>query len=281
MSYLLPAGSGGMEQFYQQVFRRLREQMAERTALPRQLHRCRRAREALVGAETWREAFRISVEQSPEHAVSFLRERVKTEIKKFLREPPPGEQPHAAPAARPADRGRRARAPTGPTIQQDYLDEFGGKLAGLLPGNFTPQGSGPMKVLINYPADAKNEVVEDYLRSLAQPAHRAQRHRGLPAHRRPSRSRWCCSAPRWASPRWTRSATCCGGGRARWTGPGPTDLLRWRQRTGYDFGYLATREHHRVAILHRMLCALWNGKAPFTAGRKRHPSGSTSRSAAA
>ena len=42
--------------------------------------------------------------------------------------------------------------------------------------------------------------------------------------------------------------------------PQPTDMLRWRQRTGYDFGYLATREEHRVEILHRMLCALWNGK---------------------
>src|SRR5260370_20437921 len=43
--------------------------------------------------------------------------------------------------------------------------------------------------------------------------------------------------------------------------PEPTDLLRWRQRTGYDFGYLATREEHRVKILNRLLCALWNGKA--------------------
>src|SRR6185437_925434 len=43
--------------------------------------------------------------------------------------------------------------------------------------------------------------------------------------------------------------------------PRPTDLLRWRQRTGYDFGYLATREHHRIEILHRILCALWNGRA--------------------
>ncbi len=51
----------------------------------------------------------------------------------------------------------------------------------------------------------------------------------------------------------------------RWSGalakPEPTDLLRWRQRTGYDFGYLATREVHREEIVHRLLCALWNGKA--------------------
>jgi hypothetical protein len=43
--------------------------------------------------------------------------------------------------------------------------------------------------------------------------------------------------------------------------PRPTDLLRWRQRTGYDYGYLATREHNRVEILHRLLSAFWNGKA--------------------
>jgi hypothetical protein len=50
----------------------------------------------------------------------------------------------------------------------------------------------------------------------------------------------------------------------QWSGalakPQPADLLPWRQRTGFDFGYLATREAHRVEILHRLLCAAWNGK---------------------
>ena len=50
--------------------------------------------------------------------------------------------------------------------------------------------------------------------------------------------------------------------------PEPTDLLRWRQRTGYDFGYLATRETHRVEILHRLLCALWNGRATVVQGKE-------------
>jgi hypothetical protein len=36
--------------------------------------------------------------------------------------------------------------------------------------------------------------------------------------------------------------------------------LKWRQRTGYNFGYLASREIHRVQILQRILCALWNGR---------------------
>ena len=118
-----------------------------------------------------------------------------------------------------------------------------------------------MKVLITYPADAENEVVRNYLRSTVdlpsgprvtedfrRTEHRVDLGRPLP-HRA------------WASPRSMRSATCCGCGRMRWPSPRPTDLLRWRQRTGYDFGYLATREHHRVEILHRILCALWNGRA--------------------
>jgi hypothetical protein len=42
--------------------------------------------------------------------------------------------------------------------------------------------------------------------------------------------------------------------------PGRADRLPWRQRTGYRIGYLGTREEHRVEILHRILCALWNGK---------------------
>ena len=44
----------------------------------------------LVGAETWAEAFSISIDKSPEQAVSFLREKVKAEIKKFLRGGPGG-----------------------------------------------------------------------------------------------------------------------------------------------------------------------------------------------
>jgi hypothetical protein len=42
--------------------------------------------------------------------------------------------------------------------------------------------------------------------------------------------------------------------------PQRQDYLKWRQRLGYDFGYLATHEEHRVQILHRLLCAMWNDK---------------------
>jgi hypothetical protein len=130
----------------------------------------------------------------------------------------------------------------------------------LLPANFTPQGTGPLKVLINYPADAPSEVVKGYLKSsLTLPTgpritedyrHTMTESISVVLFRTAMGvtevDEVCEVLRRWAS---------------ALSRPEPTDLLRWRQRTGYDFGYLATREDHRVAILHRLLCALWNGRA--------------------
>ena len=61
---MLPSGSGGMEQFYQQVYRRLQEQMARDGAIEINSNEDDVLR-ALVGAETWPDAFQMSVEQSP------------------------------------------------------------------------------------------------------------------------------------------------------------------------------------------------------------------------
>ncbi|HEX4833417.1 MAG TPA: tubulin-like doman-containing protein [Trebonia sp.] len=259
VSYLLPSGAGGMEQFYQQVLRRLRTQLAADRAIDVNSNVADVLR-ALVGGETWPEAFRASIEQSPDNAVSFLRERVKTEVKKLLRTAPMGEQPilprlHDL-LIEAAGHGRGL----GPAIDPEYVEGFRGKLAGLLPANFAPQGGGQMKVLITYPADAESEAVKNYLRgSLALP-------RGPRVTNdfrftdtesisvvlfRTAMGVTEVDEVRDVLRLWARALD----------EPRSTDLLRWRQRTGYDFGYLATREHHRVEILHRILSALWNGKA--------------------
>lgn len=254
-SYLLPTGSG-MRLFYEQLVRRMREQKAREEALPVGATDAQLV-QVLVGEETWREAYRISVAESPEHAVSYLREQVQSAVKRFLREPPPGEQPllprlHDLLTAAAGHRH-------GPDIQQDYLTEFGGKLAGLLPAGFSPQGSGPMKVLINYPADGRNQVVEDFLRDSLNlptgpdvaPEYRPTMNEALSVVLfRTAMGVTEVEEVRHVLRSWAGALD-----RER-----PTDRLRWRQRTGYDFGYLATRERHRVAILHRILCALWNGK---------------------
>lgn len=259
VSYLLPAGAGRMEQFYQQVVRRLLEAKARDGIISVNSTEADLVR-ALVGPATWPEAFEISVKQTPDHAVSYLREKVKAEIQKFLREPPPGEQPmlprlHDLLLAAAGHAGH-----AGPSIQQDYVDEFTGKLAGMLPANFTPQGSGQLETLINYPADTRSQVVEQYLRSKIN----------LPAglriteDYRPTQNE-SLSVVLFRTGMGVTEVDEVRDVLRRWAGalarPEPTDLLRWRQRTGYDFGYLATRETHRVEILHRLLCALWNGKA--------------------
>jgi hypothetical protein len=260
VAYLLPAGTGRMEQFYQQVFNRLREQMARSGQINVNSTEADLVR-AIVGSDTWPEAFRMSIEQSPEHAVSYLRDVVKTAIKKFLRDPAPGEQPMLPRLQdlliEAAGHGQRGSGVAG--IQQDYIDEFNGKLVGLVPANFIPQGSGPLKVLINYPADASSPVVERYLKStltLPTASRTTEDYRNTKTESisvvlfRTAMGVTEVSEVRDVLRRWAGALT----------RPEPTDLLRWRQRTGFDFGYLATREVHRVTILHRLLCALWNGR---------------------
>jgi hypothetical protein len=268
VSYMLPSSNGGMEHFYQQVYRRLKERMAKDGTIEINSNEDIVLR-ALVGAETWQDAFRTSVEQSPGTAVSYLRERVKTEIKKFLRSSTPGEQPILPRLHDLLIEATGHGHGLGPTIDPEYVDGFRAKLAGLLPANFTPQGSGQMKVLITYPADAESPVVENYLKSSV----------ALPKGPRVTEDFRHTQTESISVVLFRTAMGVTEVDEVRdvlrlWAGalgePRPTDLLRWRQRTGYDFGYLATREHHRVEILHRILCALWNGRAVII-GHKESP----------
>jgi hypothetical protein len=260
VSYLLPAGAGRMEQFYHQVIHRMTDRMARDGIISVNSTEADLLK-ALVGADTWPKAYEESVDHSPEHAISYLRDRVKTEVKTFLRAVSPGQQPILPRLHDLLLQAAGHRSQDGPGLQQEYRDELGGKLAGMLPANYTPQGTGPLSVLISYPADAQqNRVVEEYLRTTVNlpigPRITAEYRRtdtevvsvvlfrtgmGVTEVDEVKNLLW-----------WWSSAL---------DRPEPTDLLRWRQRTGYDFSYLATREGHRVSILHRLLCALWNGRA--------------------
>ena len=253
VSYLLPPGFDRMDQFFEEVADRLRQyrhregRLRVNASEPELL-------QTMVDPSVWRDMLRMSVEHGPNTAVSYLLEQVKTEVKIFLRQPPSGEQPMLP---RLADLlAEAAGRDTYSGITQDYLDEFKGKLAGLLPPSFTPQGNGALKILVSYPADAGEPVIENYLKSSIQ----------LPAGVHDFRNTYAESISVVLF-RTGMSVTEVGEVRdvlrlwaAALAWPQPTDMLHWRQRTGYDFGYLATREEHRVKILHRMLCALWNGK---------------------
>jgi hypothetical protein len=253
VSYMLPAGSGGMDQFYQQVVAQLREHLfRERLMLPNpsepELLR------TMIQPDAWRTTYEMTVQRGAETTVSYLLEQVKVAVKTFLRTPLYGEQPMLP---RLADMlASSARPGSGSEIPQEYLDEFKGKLARLLPANFTAQGNGPIKVLVSYPASARDPLVERYLRaSISLPA-------GVHDYRNTDTESVSVVLLRTGmgitDVAEIRDVLRLWSGAVTW--PQQTDLLPWRQRTGYDFGYLATREEHRVEILQRILCALWNGK---------------------
>jgi hypothetical protein len=258
VTYLVPAGSGRMEQFYETVLRELRGSLSQTGQAdvnsPRE-HVLR----ALVGDGAWSDAFQVSLEHSPGQAVSYLREQVKAAIKSFLREARPGGQ-LIVPRLHDLLAQAAGRQNTGrPAIDEDYVREFRGELAGMLPANFSPQGSQPLKALISYPSDAQDTGIEGYLggainlpHGQVNPDYRPTATESITVVLyRTSMGITEVHEVRDVLRRWSSAL-------AR---PLPTDLLPWRQRTGYDFGYLATREVHRVEILHRMLCALWNGRA--------------------
>lgn len=260
VSSLLPPGSGGLDHFYHQVVRRMKDQLARDGVLSPNPPDAELLK-ALIGPNTWQEAFRFSVEQSPERAVSYLRETVKTAVKTFLRATYPGQQPilprlHDLLAEAAGQRSHGAQ-----DIPRDYLDEIGGKLAGLLSATFRPQGTRELSVLISYPADAvQNTTVEEYLKSTinlpADPGTTVEYRRTDSESVsvvlfRSSMGITEVDEVKHVLRRWAQTVS----------RPHDGELLRWRQRTGYDFGYLATREAHREEILHRLLCVLWNGHA--------------------
>ncbi len=257
VSYLLPPGGAEMEQFHQLVTRRLLDDMVAEGRLHPAASEADLV-QALVGRDGWREAYETTFERSEGQAVADLLDRVKASVKVFLRDTASGGRRPLLP--RLHDLLAEAAGHSTATGLQDYVEDFRGKLAGLVPATFTPQGSGPIKVLISYPADASSPAIESYLRGAVN----------LPAGPGTIYDMKNTYAESISVVLFRTSMGVTEVNEVRdvlrlWASalarPEPDDFLRWRQRTGYEFGYLATTEEHRVEIMHRLLCALWNGRA--------------------
>jgi len=215
----------------------------------------------LTGPERWRQAYQAACEGQPDRAVSLLREQLKEDLRRFLQDGGTDDAPPLLPSL--AVRLRlAAEGPDGERSDPD-LQDFTYKLAGLVPAGFAPQGTGPMKVLVTYPAESTNPKIEQYLRDvllLPQEQNVDIEWRAIGADSlsvvmfrfgmgvteveevREVLRVWAQALPHQL----------------------PEDFLKWRQRTGYDFSYLATREEHRVVIVHHLLAALWNGRVRVT-----------------
>jgi hypothetical protein len=256
VSYLLPLRGGTLEDFYNRVVNSMIAQRSATTNLRAAATPTELLQNLLQGGR-WRTHYEASLDADATRAVATLREFVKDEIVRFLQKPDQQD-----PILPPMESRLRLAAGLDYTSSEDpEVQDFKGKLTGLIPASFAPQGAGDMKVLITYPGTTPNGQIEAYLRhTLRLPTSTGDSK--VVVEFRPVASESLSvvmfrhgmgvtevKEVRDVLRTWSQAL-------AR---EQSNDFLKWRQRTGYRFDYLATREDHRVTILHHLLCALWNG----------------------
>ncbi|MFI0421564.1 tubulin-like doman-containing protein [Spongiactinospora sp. 9N601] len=261
--HLLPPA--GADAFYDAVLRRLIDIFVARQVLRPTDGEAAVVR-VLLGPEGWQDACTVARRAGkPAGALSWVRDRLKLEVKKYFKDQDEaaalGEGPLLPPLA-----DLLARAAAG-EADDPHVRQFQLKLADLVPGGFTPDGTGDLKVLVSYPAAAKDPELERYLKERIYLPGVAD-FRNIDADSvtvvqvRTSMSVTQVRELREVLHSWADALR----------DEQPQDNLKWRQRLGYDFGYLATTERHRVRILHRLLALLWNGQVDVAEGEPESPS---------
>jgi Tubulin like len=254
VSYLMPPQGNDLEPFYQAVLRRFVSYYVARDRL-RPVATAADVVHEIVGAQTWQRAFRANSEGSSAQAVEVVRDKIKQEVLRLFRHQEPGERPLVPGLADLV--AAAAGKEQGINLGEDDVAQFRQKLAGLVPGGFTPQGSGQLKILISYAAFGHDPQIEAYLGrelNLDRTADTILDFRPIEAESivvvqfRTSMSITEVPELREVMRNWAEAIK----------NEHTQDYLRWRQRIGYDYSYLISTEEHRVHVLHRLLCALWN-----------------------
>ncbi|MFJ9529058.1 SAV_2336 N-terminal domain-related protein [Streptomyces cyaneofuscatus] len=262
ISYLLPP-QRTLNHFYEEVITRLvqqeglREGDGEGALLTK-----------LVDAETWRSALARSL-RSPDGAVADVRTLVAARVMPLFT----GEQSGAAPLLPPVSHLLSAAAGDPEATHQvtgQTLDMFARKLTGLLPVGFTPEGTGPLRVLVTHPPVQAVQEVRDYLgRTLLLPSEDgAVEYREVESESidvvllRTEMALTEVPEARNVLRQWARAKD----------DEQAQDVLRWRQRLGYEDDWMISSEEDRRTILHRLLCCMWNGQVDVLDGDTASPS---------
>ncbi|HEY9375455.1 tubulin-like doman-containing protein [Streptomyces sp.] len=251
IAYLLPP-QNSLRAFYDDVLDRLvqSEGLPENTEAAGLLDR-------MLRPEDWLRAL-DAVRRSPGSAVKEIKQVVEQRVKKLFGEA--NEDRFSRPLL--PSMGLLLRAAAGDEsaeskVDARWLEQFRSRLAGLLPVGFTPDGSGPMKILIVHPAGESDGRASSYLaQELNLPPRAAQEYRAVDTESitvvlfRSGMNLTDISEVRGVLKLWSE---------ARETA-GEDDFLHWRQRLGYQDDWLVSTEEDRQRILHRLLCAMWNGR---------------------
>ncbi|MDX3249039.1 tubulin-like doman-containing protein [Streptomyces sp. ME18-1-4] len=213
----------------------------------------------LVSADRWEAAFTAG-RRNPAAAVSEVKTVLQKRVEQLFAEP--GTQQRAQPLlpsmgtllSAAVGEGQAARG-----VSKPALEQFTYKLAGLLPAGFTPEGNGPLKVLITYPSThGRRTVLEDYLeKALHLPkGRRSIVFRPVDTDSitvvlfRSEMSLTEVPGAREVMRQWARAQE----------DRRDDDVLRWRQRLGHQDDWLACTPDDRRHILQRLLCVIWNGR---------------------
>ncbi|MER5473069.1 tubulin-like doman-containing protein [Streptomyces sp. NPDC002685] len=155
-------------------------------------------------------------------------------------------------------------------VSKGAVEQFGLKLAALLPHGFVPDGTGPLKILVRHPHVGTKNAAEEYLRRILRlPGNGVGsiEFRGEDTDSitvvllRSEMSLNDVPEVRKVLRQWVRATD---DERAE-------DMLRWRQRLGYRDNWPTSTETDRRYILHHLLCAMWNGQVDVVEGDVASP----------
>ncbi len=259
ISYLLPP-QRNLNHFYEDVVARLirREGLRENDYESALLLK-------LVDGDTWRQVLARS-RRDPEGAVAQVKGQLEARITRLFAESGTHlEERPLLPAMGTLLAAAAGSADATDQVSKEALDLFGRKLAGLLPVGFTPEGTGPLRVLVTHPRVQAVEEVHEYLgKTLRLPsdAKHSVEYRGVESDSitvvlfRSEMSLTQVPEARKVLRQWARAKE----------SEQAQDVLRWRQRLGYRDNWMVSSEEDRRTILHRLLCCLWNGQVVAGAG---------------
>ncbi|WP_447008689.1 tubulin-like doman-containing protein [Saccharothrix sp. DSM 118769] len=262
VTYLLPPEDRGLEGFYQAVLARLKQDYAAQ--LPEHPHEGHLLN-LVLGRDGWVSAFELGV-TDPEAAVAEVRRQVKRAVSERIR---PGDRDRPALVPRMDDLMANAVQRRDNSVNETDLNRFRQKLAELVPGGFAPEGHGPLTALVTYPAKQENDEVERFLRReialpqdmVGEPQYRAvQADAMVVVLNRSSMGVTEVPELRRVIRLWADAQR----------DPQAQDTLEWRRRLGQNTDYLLMAPRDRAQVLHRLLCAAWDGKVVVT-GRPESP----------
>lgn len=255
VAYLLPPGDDQLDRFYQDVRDEFAMTFGKDPAFPANPNPGAILSRVLRG-DGWPQVHAASrgPRHEPQRAVEKARELIKGRIDGL------NNDPHRDPLL-PRLNQLLVRAAGGTVKVRDAdLAQFRNKLAGLLPGDFAPPGEGNLHMIISYPASSDDRDLERFLETeIRIPADRLL---GRPEFRHIDAEALSVVLERTSmgitevpEVRHTVRTWYDAGWRQQ-----PADRLRWRRRLAPDPGYLLISPEDRVQVLHRLLCAVWNGQ---------------------